>query len=228
MKKNKIQLSVLCLLLAFCACTKRDNYSAPTASVTGSVIDASTGKPIQTEQPNGIKMRLLEEKYGANVSPLDYWIKADGTFDIANVFSGQYKVVPIEGAFFPADTAVVDVEGVKEVTFTVTPFLTLTATATISGTDVIVNYKLSRQRTADKILDCKSLLSAYPTVSYAINELSVTHDLSIISDEQALSASYADTLRNVGPGTYYVRAAARTNNANNKYNYSEVIEVKVQ
>ncbi|MEX6686456.1 DUF3823 domain-containing protein [Danxiaibacter flavus] len=228
MKKVNIQLVIICMLASLCACTKQDNYSAPSATVMGSVIDATTGKPIQTEQPNGIKMRLLEEKYGANVSPLDYWIKADGTFDIANVFSGQYKVVPIEGAFFPADTAVVDIEGVKEVSFTVTPFLTLTTSATVSGTDVIVNYKLSRAKVADKILDCKSLLSAYPTVSYAINEMSVTHDLTLVPDETALSTSYADTLHNVGAGTYYVRAAARTNNANNKYNYSEVIEVKVQ
>lgn len=202
----------------------------PDAGIKGRIVDIKNGDPFQTEQPNGIKIRLLEKSYGENVSPIDFWTKPDGSFENANVFAGEYQVVPIEGAFFPADTAEVNIKGEVNVTFKVIPYLRINATVT-PGTEngtVLISYKISRGKVADKIINCKVLASAYPHVSNIINEFNMSHDLSGQSDESILQTNFKDSISGLTPGeTYYFRVAASTNNANNKYNYSSVITLKV-
>lgn len=228
MKIKNIVYSSIGILLLFSSCSKQDNYEAPNAAIHGSIIDNGMKTSVQTEQPNGIKIRLLEEKYGERLSPIDFWAKQDGTFENSTIFPGKYKVVPIEGPFFPADTLEVNINGTTEVNLTVTPFLTISASVLALANSAVVKYQVARPRVGDKIIEAKSLSSAYPSVSNVINELAVKHDLSGVSDESILSTEYTDTLTGLNAGqTYYIRVAARTNNANNKYNYSPVMEVKI-
>src|ERR1035437_4760208 len=174
--KNIIIYSFISIGLILSSC-KQDNYLAPNAGITGSITDAITNAPVQTEQRNGIKIRLIEERYGNNVTPIDFWGKADGSFENSNVFADKYKIIPIEGAFFPADTAEVNVNGLITVNFKVTPFLTITASVTPSTGSVTTSYKISRTKVGDKITTCKTLVSAYPAVSNVINEFNVSHDI---------------------------------------------------
>lgn len=227
--KNSFLYCLLSAALLLTSCS-HDNYPMPDAGIKGAIVDNTTGDSVQTEEPNGIKIRLLEEAYGSSVSPIDFWAKPDGTFENANVFSGKYQVVPVEGAFFPADTTEVDITGEVEVTFKVTPYLTIDATATAGSKQgsVVVAYKISREKVADKIINCKALASAYPQVSNTINEYNISHDLSAQTDDAILQTNFSDTITGLNPGdTYYFRAAASTNNAYNKYNYSKIIELKI-
>lgn len=217
--------SLLFLLLSS-ACSKTDNYSAPDATIKGSVIDNTTNKPIQTESPNGFYIRLEENH--SNSTPLNFNGKADGTFMNAAVFAGLYKVVPISGAFFTPDTAVINISGVTTVDFTVTPYLTVIATAANVAGGVEVKYTITRPAGSDKIIERKAIASLAPAVSSTVFNQAVTTDLSAIADGDIVTTSYTDTLTGLNSGnTYYIRAAARTNNSNNKYNYSEVIQVNV-
>jgi hypothetical protein len=219
----------LMTMIFFAACGKLDNHPAPDAGVKGNVIDAVTKEPLQTEQPNGVKIRMLEMKYQGNVSPQDIWTRANGTFETTQLFAGAYKIVPVEGPFFNADTTQITVNGITDISFTVTPFLNVQAQATTLGNSIVLTYTISRPKAQDKIVECKSLLSAYPSVSNPINERAVTHDLSGIDDNTILSNKFSDTLTALQSGqTYYVRVAARTANAYNKYNYTKVMEVKIQ
>jgi hypothetical protein len=225
--KNIMTYSIIGISLILSSC-KQDNYPAPNAGIVGVITDAITNAPIQTEQPNGTKIRLIEERYGNKVTPIDFWGKADGSFENSNVFADKYKIIPIEGAFFPADTAEVTVNGLITVNFKVTPFLTITASVTPSTGSVTTSYKISRTKVGDKITTCKTLVSAYPAVSNVINEFNVSHDISGDTDLNILSNQYSDKITGLTSGnTYYVRVAASTNNANNKYNYSEVFTVKI-
>ncbi|MFT3746893.1 MAG: DUF3823 domain-containing protein [Agriterribacter sp.] len=223
----KLQYTIIAFLLFFFTnCSKQDNYAAPDAEITGQLVNADTQSPFQTEQPNGVKIRILDTKYGANVSPIDIWAKADGSFETTQLFKGNYKVIPIEGAFFSADTALVTTDRTADISFTVTPFLNINMDAAKSGSSIIVNYSLSRSRVGDKIIEAKSLLSAYPSVSNSINEMSVQHDLSGEDDEAVLVNNYSDTLKNITTGnSCYIRVAAKTANANGKYNYSKVVKI---
>ncbi|UOE47425.1 DUF3823 domain-containing protein [Mucilaginibacter sp. SMC90] len=225
--KNIVICSFIGLGFAISSC-KQDNYPVPNAGIQGAITDAATGSQIQTEQPNGIKIRLIETKYGNNVTPNDFWCRANGSFENTQVFAGRYKVVPIEGAFFPADTAIVDVSGLTTVNFKVTPYLTITANVTAVAGGVNTSYTISRTKAGDKITTARTLVSAYPTVSNTINEFSTSNDLSGIEDNVILGKQYADAITGLTSGkTYYVRVAARTANANNKFNYSEAVKIIV-
>ncbi|MDP9080772.1 MAG: DUF3823 domain-containing protein [Bacteroidota bacterium] len=226
--KHIIIYSFMGICLAFSACKQQDNYPTPNAGIEGKITDAATGQPFQTEQPNGVKIRLIEESYGSNVTPNDFWARADGSFENTQVFADKYKVVPIEGAFFPADTAEVNIKGLTNVDFKVVPFLTVTATAAPASGSVVVNYTISRSQVGGKIGQSRTLVSAYPTVSNTINEFSSSHDLSGTDDAAVLAAQYTDTISGLKSGsTYYVRVGAIAANANNKYNYSPVIKVTI-
>ena len=73
------------------------------------------------------KQRLyLPENHGIFIfaQRSDYfWAKADGTFRNVALFSGEYKVAPTEGPFFPITEEVVNLKGVTDHNFNVTPVL---------------------------------------------------------------------------------------------------------
>src|SRR5665647_1879287 len=95
--KRIIILNLIMGVLFVQAC-KVDNYAMPNMVLEGKVVDAVTGDNIQTRQPDGIKIRLLEDKY-TNAVPIDFWSKSDGSFRNAKLFSGKYKVIATEGPF---------------------------------------------------------------------------------------------------------------------------------
>ena len=219
-------LIMITICLFFTSC-EQDNYSLPSGGIKGSVFD-SNNETVQTEQPNGIKIRLIEEKYGDGVTPNDFWCQADGTFENDFVFEGKYNVTPIEGAFFPIDPIEVDIKGVTEVDFNVIPFLTIDASVNVENGNVIIVYTLSREQVGGKITQAKTLVSSYPTVSNTINEMNITHDLSGIDDVEILDNQYTDTITDLTPGdTYYIRVGAIAANSYNKYNYSKVIKISI-
>ena len=59
---------LLCVLFTSCDV---DNYDGPNAKFRGVVIDKTTGKGIQTEQPNGFKIKWTELswEYQDNIQP---------------------------------------------------------------------------------------------------------------------------------------------------------------
>ncbi len=232
MKHKHIFYGLVSLLVLTVSCGEDDNYAAPDAGIRGSVIDNITKQPIQTEMPNGIRIRMLEKKY-ATPANIDFWVKADGTFENTKVFTGVYDIMPIEGAFFPVDAKEVNVQGMTEVNFTVIPYLAITASAAASPGTVTFTYKLSRSQAAGKITEARVMASSIPTVNTTVFDQingankSVTRDLSGIDDEVILDSEYTDTIAGLVSGkTYYVRVAARTSTIA-KYNYSPVIIVQV-
>lgn len=222
-----LYITMVALTVLYSCAGDNDNYAAPDAQVYGSILDEITGEPVPSEQPNGFRIRLITEEY-AEPTPIDFWGKADGTFQNKKVFSGKYQVIPIEGAFFPADTQQVTISGSTEVNFKVTPFLSISADATASSNTIITKYTISRSRAGNKITVCKSLVATYPAISNSVFDKAITHNLSAMDDLSILSTQFSDTIRDVqSGGTYYVRITAATNNALNKYNYSKVMKVEV-
>ncbi|HEY0669578.1 MAG TPA: DUF3823 domain-containing protein [Sphingobacteriaceae bacterium] len=228
-------------LFLISSCTEDDNYDGPNATIKGAIIDDITKLPIQTEQPNGITIRMLETKY-SNPSNIDFWAKADGTFENAAMFSGEYSIVPFQGPFFPSSVAAkeVNVSGTTEVNFTVVPYLAVTATAAPSTGGVTVKFKLSRSAatglTHGKITETRSLVSSIPTVNTTVFERINNSDkiavrnfsnATTFPDATILATEYTDVISGLVSGkTYYVRVAARTASST-RYNYSPVMTVVV-
>ena len=63
--------------------------------------------------------------------------------------------------------------------------------------------------------------------NYFTTALSPIIDLSSVSDEEALSATYKQTITGLTKGkTYYVKIGARTNNSSKRYNFAETVKLE--
>jgi hypothetical protein len=208
-----------------------DNYSLPDKILEGVVIDIGTGEPIQTRQPNGIKVRLLEEGYD-NPVPYDFWAKADGSFKNTRIFAAQYKAVVTEGPFeqSSADTVLVNLSQNQTVTFEVEPFVRLADVAIIkSGGGIQATYKISTNNTR-KVL--KSMLIVYTSPilhQTTTGKLSsAENDLAGIDNPAIDAMSFQDEIQNLESGkTYYARVAVLAENSLNRFNYSPIIEINL-
>lgn len=227
MKRSKI---VLLTLVAVCvSCSGIDNYEAPDGGIYGMITDKITGENLQTEQPDGFTVKLFE-KGGSDNAPILIPAKPNGTFENSFIFQNEYRVLPTEGAFFPVDTAVVQVGNRTEVNFEVMPFLAVrNVNVSPSSGKITANYEIVRDRVGDKIIERKTLVSEVPTVNNVVFDFQVQTNLSNTPDSEILEAEYSDEVSGLTSGQdYWVRIAVRTDNALGKYNYSKVFKVTVQ
>ena len=214
------------------ACGEIDNYEFPNGGIYGKITDLMTNEGLQTEQPNGFNIKLFEKGYPLN-SPITFSGKIDGTFENVLIFQNEYKVLPVEGAFFPiTDTAVVQIGAKTEVNFSVMPYLAVTNVTVTPGTNqVTVVYNIARNQVGGKISTRKSVLSRVPTCSNATNDLNKTTSTTAISDATLLATTFTDVIAGttafplVSGKKYWVRVAVLATNSLNRYNYSKIFEV---
>ena len=101
MKNVLIVIFIAFALCAYTACTKTDNYAAPSSTISGSTIDEGTGATLQTEiGGGGTRIKLLETSYDSAPVPLYFQSMQDGTFNNTKLFPATYKIT-VEGPFVP-------------------------------------------------------------------------------------------------------------------------------
>lgn len=226
---KSIYIIVLFISTVFTSC-EIDNFDGPDSGISGVVIDKTTGEGIQTDQPNGYKIRLLEDGY-QNAIPQDFWAKYDGSFKNTQLFSNSYTVSVIEGAFInPASQKVTLKKGeITDVSFTVIPFMSIKASEpVVIGKSVQVSYTLSKPaEIAENIQQSRTLVSIVPSVNISSNQYSVSNDLAGKTYAEISSTKYTDLIKDLPSGDYYVRVAARTQNTIGRYNYSKVYKIKI-
>lgn len=215
-------------ICVICSSCKIDNYTFPNGAIYGTITDKLTNEPLQTEQPNGVVIRLYERGKSKN-APISFTGKPDGSFENAMIFQNEYQAIPVEGAFFPiVDTAAVKVESRTEVNFSVTPFLAILNTRITASTGkIIVSYGISREKVGDKIVERKVLVSKIPTVNNVVFDFKKETNLTSVPDVDILNAPFTDEVTGLAAGVYYVRVGARTENALRKYNYSKPYKITV-
>lgn len=227
MKKTIIALCILAVAVVSC---KVDTYNLPSETLTGKVVCAD-GTPFITEQPNGFRIRLDEVVDGKITNfPQYFWGKPDGTFRNTKIFKGTYVVQPVEGAFLPVDPVEVEISGETELTFEVTPNITINAAITTSGPDIIAKYRLTKAPGAGKITTARLLVSKWnPNVGMNRLDREAVRDLSGAKDEAIVTTTYTDSVLDcLEPGvTYYVRVAALASNTSGRYNFSEVVKIEM-
>lgn len=226
MKKILLYLSAL-LLLVSC---NVDTYDIPSETLTGKLV-LEDGSPFITEQPNGFRVKLNEIVNGEITNlPQYFWGKADGTFNNSKIFKGDYIVQPIDGAFFEIDPVEVTISGKTELTFEVTPFLTIMADITNSGPDVVARYRIRKAPGAGKITTARLLVSKWnPNVGMNHMDYEAVRSLADIDDSVVTSTTYTDKILDCLEAgvTYYARIAALSTNTSGRYNLSEVITIEM-
>lgn len=224
MKTTIYFLNLLLILLAT-SCGV-DNYVPPNATLQGE-LRAPDGNLLITEQPNGFKIRIIEEGSPQN---RDFWGKPDGTFLNTKIFNGRYKIIPIDGAFFPVDTVETEISGVTTINFEVTPYLTIDASIAQEAGVLRATYTISQAAGAGKINNARLLVSKWnPNVGMNHNDQSVVRDLLAVPDATVIQTEYTDEIAGYLESgvTYYARVAVLANNPLGRYNFSPVYEIVV-
>ena len=204
-----------------------DNYSAPSMTLQGKVVDATTGDNIQTRQPNGIKVRLVEVGYP---TPIDFWAKADGSFQNTKLFADKYKVIVQEGNFVQAtDTQLVDLSSNQTITFSETPYARLSGVSiTNSGGTVTATYKVAKGSTTaltSCVLLCATTVQVHEATT-GVKKSTVT-SLTSYTDAQLATTTFTSTVTGLTSGTWYARVGVLSANSLARYNYSQIVTIVV-
>lgn len=242
---KKITYLVLGLaFLGFSACLKKDNVDGPDAQIHGNIIDSYTGKPLLSSQGDW-SIRIWERSWTESV-PINQNIpvKQDGSYNNTKLFAGTYDMLPYGGPFWPILDTVKNVvlgggkSGAQD--FTVTPYLQLVDFETsLQGTDLTltVRLKASIRDGLPNLVEIKPFLSLTNFVGES-NYINIPE----FSDKRIqINKSWIDengdvetsNLYTIGPlpvksgYTYNVRLGANVNDANRKYNYSEIKQIVV-
>jgi hypothetical protein len=229
------------VLLGLSSCYKRDNWAEPDAQISGNIIDSYTGKPLLTSQADW-PIRIWERTWKESV-PVNQTIpvKQDGSYNNSKLFAGTYDMLPYGGPFWPV------VDTTKNVVFTnsgtkkdlpVTPYLRLIDFETsIQGTDLTLKIRLIAPKRVGlpNIVEIKPYLSLTSFVgeSNYINIPEYNNKRIQINKSWLTAVGDKDTsnVYTIGPlpikagYTYNVRVGANVNDANRKYNYSEIKQV---
>jgi hypothetical protein len=225
MKKITYFLSLI--LILFVTSCKLDTYDLPNETLQGKLTDAA-GNPFITEQPNGFKIRIIEN---GSPQPRDFWGKPDGTFFNSKIFKGNYKVLPIDGAFFPVtDTVKTEISGITTINFEIIPYLTINASIVQNGPDLKATYKIKNALGAGKIKSARLLVNKWdPNVGMNYSDKSMIRDLTGIADTTIVQTEYSDVIAGYLQSgvTYYARVAVLANNPLGKYNFSTVQKIVV-
>jgi hypothetical protein len=236
-----IRKNIFILLFAVAAlisCSKIDNYKAPDGDVYGKLTDLMTTEGIQTEEPNGFNIKMYEKGWLMS-TPITFAGKPDGTFENALVFQNEYKVLPVEGPFFPiTDTVVLQVGKRTEVNFNVMPFVSVTNVTVTPGTNkVTLVYNIARSQVGPKITTRKSMLSKVSTCNNTTNTLTTSTSTTAITDVTLLATTFTDVITGttaiplVSGTTYWVRVGVLASgsgfNSLNRYNYSKTFAVTI-
>jgi len=239
---KKIIYSILAVLLvSVTSCLEVDNWAEPNARVHGRIIDSYTGENLLTSQGDwGI--RIWERSWTkSEPTSQSLVVKQDGSYNNSKLFAGTYDMLPYGGAFWPVDTVQdVKFKGSTEQDFTVTPYLI------VEGFEVIrTGLKLSLKcRLKAPIRDgLPNLVEVKPFVSMnpfcgASNFIDIPeYNNARKQINQSWLAKYGDVetseVFTIGPlpvkagYIYYVRVGANVNDANRKYNYSEIVKIEI-
>ncbi len=231
---RNIKYNLILLLMVIFASCELDNYEAPNATFTGKIVDVQTGETIQTRQPNGIQIHLMQQGYD-NPVPYDFWTKNDGTFRNTKLFGGTYDVTVQAGPFHGSDgsvtkTVTLNDGGETDATFEVEPFVRISnVSINASGGKITGTYKLSMGNGTSVVESSRLICDVMPIVHKNTNNLksSEVHGLSGYSDSELEAMSFNDEITGLSSGTYYVRVAVESDNTLGRNNYSEIVKVEL-
>lgn len=241
---------ILALIIFFqCSCSKKiDNYAAPSETLSGKIIDKTTGKPMNSEYgTSGLNIILEELSWSDNPTPYNFGGKIDGSYNNSKLFKGTYRI-NVEGPFVPLlqmdkngnitvdNRKTVDVSGITKVDFEVEPFFKVEwASELVVENDGRVSAKVKYTRgTTNPLFQVNPnemvILAGYtPLVLQMSNydnrfEWGWSQNSSHIGTEQKVITRANNPIPK-GVKIYY-RVGVR-NSFNNKYNYSDIRELEI-
>lgn len=237
MKKLIYTLSIMVSIVFFGSC-ETDNYSAPEAAVSGKILDHENN-PLQLEQgSSSMVIRMLEEGF-ATPTPFDLNVMQNGTYLNNKIFAAKYKMIPAFGPFYtPSDTISVDVKGAVTVDFKVTPYLKVEWVDPPYATEdgkIEAKFKFTRigppngsVQVMPNLLDYQLFIGLTQYVgNNNFDNLVVNPVVKATNGMEGQTLTITSKTPMRFSRDYYVRVGVRVNDANKKYNYTDIKVVKV-
>ncbi|MDR0413691.1 MAG: DUF3823 domain-containing protein [Dysgonamonadaceae bacterium] len=231
MKKKRILILYLFTAILVLSC-EIDNYNEPDGTLTGQVIDAMTGKPLSTEQPQGFRIRCEEISWSDTPTAQFFWGKADGTFNNTKLFAGKYRITPVEGAFVMPDPKEVNIRSgaTTTVDFTVTPYISFSNVSIVKeGNTVRATFTLTRNVATAALQDYRvfaTVATPYVGTQLFDNDIS-TSATNIGESDLEVPVSVLLPENFVSGKTYYIRIGARCQNSSGRYNMTEIVTISM-
>lgn len=222
MKIKNIYYSIF-IILSVIGCNKIDNYDAPSATLTGKVVDDVTNETIQNAGVNsGTRIQLFEEN---SKQPIVSNSFPDGRFVNAALFPGNYKLYPLGAFRIVGDTVRLNISGVTAAEVRVLPNIRLKAAVqAITGTTGTIKVEYSKVHTSEVINQLGVVWSTIdnPNITTFFGggqKMETVTSLNLTTGERTIS------ITGLTAGTkYYIRAVGLTNNPGKYYNYSATIQ----
>ncbi|MDR3184014.1 MAG: DUF3823 domain-containing protein [Prevotellaceae bacterium] len=159
-----------------------DNYDAPDASLSGSIIDAETGELLQSDVINGTTIKIIEHGYDP-VAPQYLRVKNDGTYANTMLFANVYTVQPDLRNFQEIDKQDIAIGKNTRLDFRVTPYIRVKDVQIVNdGSQIVATFRL--QPTTSDVVDKIGL--------YAHSEPGVGHPIHQVAAEDTLNRQVAE------------------------------------
>jgi hypothetical protein len=236
MKRKVYILLVLCISAGalFSSC-EVDNYPAPDGTLTGILIDSTTNQGIINQQPGGCAITYAETSWGENPREESFTVKPDGTFRNTKIFAGTYSIRP-GGPFrgVTAKTVEITSGGTTEVSFLVTPYISLTNVSIVKeGNAIKATFRMTRNITTAAPRNYRvfatSLTPRVGTVAGTFEPTASSGEINMTTADFGVDKTVTVNGTYVAGRTYYVRIGAScsgTSGNSTGYNLSQVFELK--
>jgi hypothetical protein len=217
-----------------------DNYDGPDAQIAGRILDPD-GKLLRTE-PGASNMRIqMDELSWAHgdtsiaVIPRYLNMKIDGTYTNTKIFSGTYRMTPIEGAFYPVEGDTIDIKGSAVKDFVVIPYLDvnwvdepyLTADSCVEASISFVRNFKDGEFMPD-LLNARLCISSnqYVGNNNYYNDL-ISGAVTITNEQENTTIVLKSKKLKYFSTDVYVRVGVCCNDTYKKYNYTTIVKLHV-
>ena len=233
----------LVILAMFAYSCEKDNYPGPDAQISGNILDQN-GKPLQTQQGSGNMRIKMEELSWAGddpsiaITPTYLNMRQNGTYTNTKMFSGTYRMTPVEGPFYPYDAEgeIVEINGPVIKDFTVIPYLDVewVQEPAVTPDNFITATIRFKRNSKDGVAkpDLNNALLCVATTQYVGNnnyDSQLSGTVSIRNDQEGTDIQLKTTRAvKYTNATYYVRVGVCCNDANKKYNYTTITKLKIE
>jgi hypothetical protein len=242
MKKN-ITVFGLVLAVAFSSC-EIDNYAEPDGHITGTLIDAITGQPYITEQPNGFRVNCRWAAWSGDETSASqsFWGKADGTYNNDKIFAGTLIVGVGNGSFhnIPSDTLEVRSKKTTVHDFTVTPYVSFYDVSIVKDPNTAGGAVITFTLRTNPLYAADTVQSAATIRDYSIFATQRSSKVGINvfdSDVSVINTRLTEAdlgkpivVRKSGfksGATYYIRVGARCNESTDaRHNMTEIVKLE--
>lgn len=212
-------------VIIFAASCKIDNYAPPNAMISGKLIDNETNEGIENGGVNGGAVIQIYE--GNSTQSILINSYPDGRFVNSALFAGNYKIVAVGAFKMIEDTIRTAITQSTQVDIKVLPNIRLKAALQSSdGTSATIRVEYSKVHDAETLGQLAVVWSTIdnPNLSTYFGGGRQTVD---ITPQDPTTGEMSFTITGLTAGVkYYIRAAGRTNNSGNYYNYSTTIKTQ--